>query len=268
MPTLSDAVNSRYEFAQQITREAGRLTLDYFRQAGVEVVRKSDDSPVTMADRQAEQLLRKRVSEQFPDDAIIGEEFGEQAGVSGYCWVFDPIDGTKSFITGVPLYGSMTGLLYEKTPIAGVIYLPGLDEGVYAATGAGAWTFVGDAAPTPAVVSTKKQLSEGAFLTSQFDSFQTRGASDAMRELESAAYVSRTWGDCYGYLLVATGRAEVMVDPIMSIWDAAAVLPILQEAGGSFTNWAGEATIYSEEGIGSNGHVHDEVLRATRPFAK
>lgn len=257
---MNTEITARYELAQQITREAGQLTLQYFQQPSVEVVRKSDDSPVTVADREAEQLLRQRVAEHFPNDAIIGEEFGRQEGTTGYCWVFDPIDGTKSFISGVPLYGSMTGILHNDLPVAGVVYVPGLDEGVHAALGAGAWSFVGDSAPTPAKVSTRSTLSEGAFVTSQFDTFGERGAADALRAMEEAAYISRTWGDCYGYLLVATGRAEVMIDPIMSIWDAAAVLPILQEAGGMFTDWSGNATIHTGEGVGSNGLVHAEVL--------
>lgn len=264
---MNTELQTRYELAQQITREAGRLTLEYFRK-GVEVIRKGDDSPVTVADREAEQLLRKRVSEHFPDDAIIGEEFGETAGTTGYCWVFDPIDGTKSFIAGVPLYGTMTGVLHHDEPVAGVVVIPGLNEGVYAAQGAGAWSYVGDSPPQPARVSSRGALSEGTFVTSQFDTFNQRGAATALRELEESAYISRTWGDCYGYLLVATGRVEVMIDPIMSIWDAAAIMPIMQEAGGKFTDWSGKPTIHTGEGVGSNGLVHDEVLAITRPHTR
>jgi histidinol phosphatase-like enzyme (inositol monophosphatase family) len=265
MSNPDDDIAARLQLAIAAGKEAGKLTVGYFRQR-VAAERKSDNSPVTIADREAELLLRQRISAAFPRDAIVGEEFGEQAGDSGFRWILDPIDGTKSFITGVPLYGTMVGVEIDGRAEIGVVYIAALDEGIYAARGQGAWHFVAQSPPERAHVAGRKSLSEGAFVTSQVDSFDKRGAADAYRELERSAYITRTWGDCYGYLLVATGRALVMVDPIMNVWDAAAIQPIMEEAGGTFTDWAGNATIHGGEGIGTNGEVLREVLAITSRF--
>lgn len=244
-------------------KEAGRLTLRYFQQDNFEVERKADHSPVTIADRSAEELLQSRISQAFPADGIIGEEFGRSEGTSGFTWILDPIDGTKSFISGVPLYGTLIGIEHSGRSLVGLIYMPGLDEGAYASLGGGAWHFRGEQSPVPARVS-QRALEHGLFLTSQVDSFTRRGDLDVFHRLEKSAYVTRTWGDCYGYLLVATGRAELMVDPILNVWDAAAVQPIVEEAGGTFTDWQGQPTIHAGEAIATNGLVLDEVLRITR----
>jgi histidinol-phosphatase len=239
---------------------AGKLTLEYFQVAGVDVERKGDNSPVTIADKQAEQLIRQQLGEKFPDDAILGEEFGVQAGTSEYQWIVDPIDGTKSFITGVPLYSTLIGIVRNKECLGGVIYIPALDEMVFAARGAGAWYSSRERKPTRCQVS-RRQLSEGMFVTTQLDSFGKRGASKGFELLEKSAYITRTWGDGYGYLLVATGRAEVMVDPIANPWDLAAVQPVIEEAGGKFTSWSGATTVFGGDGIGSNGLIHAQVLQ-------
>jgi len=260
--------NPRLDLAKAIAVEAGRHTLRYFQQENFVVERKSDDSPVTVADREAEQILRDRISANFPEDAILGEEFGAVDGKSGFRWILDPIDGTKSFISGVPLYGTLIGVESEKGCQIGVIYIPGLDECVYAEKGRGAWYVKDNEKPVRAKVSSRERLSDSVFVTSQVDSFQQRGAGEVYRQLEDAAYVTRTWGDCYGYLLCATGRIDVMVDPIMNVWDAAALLPIMEEAGGTFTDWQGQPTIHSGEGIATNGRTLDEVLAITRRFPK
>lgn len=260
--------SARLDLARRAGREAGQATLRYFQRPEIGFERKGDSSPVTVADREAEQLLRRAIAAAFPQDGILGEEFGSTDGTSGVRWILDPIDGTKAFISGVPLYGTMIGIEHEGRSVVGLIYVPALDEGVYAAAGQGAWYVRGTAAPVPARVSARKRLADGIFLTSQVDSFEQRGADEAFRGLQRAAYVTRTWGDCYGYLLVATGRCDVMVDPVMNVWDAAAIQPILEEAGGTFTDWSGAATIHGGEGIGTNGHLLDEVLAFTRPFAR
>lgn len=263
-----DFVAQRLAWARIIGVEAGRLTLNYFQQDNFAVERKGDNSPVTVADRAAEQLLRDRIAERFPADAVMGEEFGAREGSSGFRWILDPIDGTKSFISGVPLYGTMIGLEFGGRSWAGVVFIPGLNEGIYASVGQGAWSFRGDAPPIRARVSTRSPLSQGLFVTSQVDTFDRRGAREAFLELQRRSYVTRTWGDCYGYLLVATGRAEVMVDPILNVWDAAAVQPIIEEAGGTFTDWSGTPTIYAGDAIATNGLVRDEVLAVTSRFSK
>ena len=268
--SLAGEIAPRLELALAAAKEAGKLTLRYFQRDNFEVERKSDASPVTIADRSAEQLLRERISARFPRDGILGEEFGEPVGegqgTSGFRWILDPIDGTKSFISGVPLYGTMIGVEHEGRARAGVVFMPGLDEGAYASVGQGTWKWRGTEAPVRACVSKRTKLADGLFLTSQIDSFAQRGAAAAYDALERAALLTRTWGDCYGYLLVATGRAELMADPIMNVWDAAAVQPIIEEAGGMFTDWQGQPTIHSGEAIATNGIVHEEVLAITRLF--
>ncbi len=257
-------IKTRLELAVEAAYEAGQITLQYYRRDDLEVERKRDDSPVTIADREAEQHLRQRISAVFPEDAILGEELPERPGSSGYRWILDPIDGTKSFIHGVPLYGTLVGVEREGESVAGVILIPALDECVYGAIGLGAWYVSGGDPPHLARVSDCGQLSESCFLTSEVASFEQIGRQAVYGGLQAASRLTRTWGDCFGYLMVATGRAELMVDPIMNVWDAAALLPVVQEAGGTFTDWQGRPTIHSGQGIATNGRILDEVLAIVR----
>jgi len=261
---LTAEIAPRLALARAAGLEAGRLTLRYFQTTDYQVERKSDNSPVTIADRSAEELLRQRIAAVFPSDGVLGEELGTRDGTSGFRWILDPIDGTKSFIHGVPLYGTMVAVEHEGRAVVGMVFMPALGEGVFAGAGQGAWHFRGDGEPRPARVSTKSRLAEGLFVTSAVDTFAERGKLAAFEALQRAAWITRTWGDCYGYLLVATGRAEVMVDPVMNVWDCAAVQPIVEEAGGTFTDWQGTSTIHAGEAIATNGLVLDEVLAATR----
>jgi histidinol-phosphatase len=254
----------RLELAVEAAREAGRLTMEFFRRDDLHVERKADDSPVTVADRRAEEHLRQRIAAAFPQDAILGEEFPSRDGTSDFRWILDPIDGTKSFIHGVPLFGTLVGVEQEGRATLGVIYLPALDECLYAAVGQGAWHVVAGGPPRRAKVSSCPQLSEGLFLTSEIACFDQIGRRDVFERLHAAARLSRTWGDCFAYLMVATGRAEVAVDPIMNVWDAAPLLPILEEAGGTYTDWQGLPTIHGGQGIATNGRVLEEVLAVTR----
>ncbi|NQT18015.1 MAG: histidinol-phosphatase [Planctomycetes bacterium] len=264
MDTQASDIVRRLELAVEAAREAGKITLEFFRRPDLAVERKGDDSPVTAADRQAEEHLRERIAEAFPEDGIFGEEFPERPGTSGFRWILDPIDGTKSFIHGVPLYGTLVGVEYEKESVVGVNLIPALDECVYAAKGEGAWYVLGDEAPVRARVSDCPSLAEGLFLTSEVANFYTTGRRDVYDRLQEATRLTRTWGDCYGYLMLVTGRADLMVDPLMEVWDAAALVPILEEAGGTFTDWQGRRTIYAGEGIATNGRILDEVLAITR----
>ncbi len=257
---LRQCLEGRLACAVELAQLGGQLTMKYFQSQSMGVERKGDDSPVTIADKEAEQLIRNQLSQRFPEDAILGEEFGSQAGTTDFQWIVDPIDGTKSFISGVPIYSTLIGIVRDKECLAGVIYIPALDEIVFAARGEGAWYSKNGSEPTRCRVSSRR-LAEGLFVTTQLDSFSKRGASEAYRLLEQASYISRTWGDGYGYLLVATGRAEVMVDPIANPWDLAAVQTVVEEAGGRFTSWNGERTVFGGDGIGSNAITHDEVLR-------
>jgi histidinol phosphatase-like enzyme (inositol monophosphatase family) len=265
---VSSELAARLEVAVSAARQAGQLTLEYFRREDLVVEFKADDSPVTVADRRAEQLLRARIAAAFPGDGILGEELGELAGDSGYRWILDPIDGTKSFVCGVPLYGTLVGVEYQAQSVVGVIYMPALDECIYAARGSGAWYTRADSPPRPARVRQPDRLSDAVCLTSDVATFLQRGAIQAFLDLQNGSRVMRTWGDCYGYLLVATGRADVMIDPILNIWDAAALQPVMQEAGGVFVDWQGKSTIHTGEGLGCHGGLLEQVLQITRKFPR
>jgi histidinol phosphatase-like enzyme (inositol monophosphatase family) len=245
-------------FALDAAWQAGRVTLGHF-QTGVAVQRKADNTPLTIADQQAEQKLRQLIEQYWPDHNIIGEEYGRTQHNSPYTWVCDPIDGTKSFMCGVPLYANLVALLHDNEPILGVINFPALNEMVYAARDGGCfWN------GRPTHVSTTQKLEDAVVLCSDLDTFAQYGRAPKWQKLIDASYVQRTWGDAYGYALVATGRADVMLDPVMALWDIAPMQVILEEAGGTLTDWRGEATIHHEESIATNGHLLAEVLRVMR----
>jgi len=194
----------------------------------------------------------------------LGEELPDRPGDSGFRWILDPIDGTKSFIHGVPLYATLVAVECEGQSVLGVIRIPALDECVYAARGLGAWYLHADQPPRRAHVSQRQPLAKAMFVTSEVLSFDRTGRRAAYDRLQAAVRLARTWGDGYGYLMVATGRAEVMVDPIMALWDAAAMPVILEEAGGTFTDWRGNPSYQAGEGIATNGLLLEEVLAAVR----
>ena len=264
-PLPAAAVSERLECALAATRAAGAATLRWFTAADLAVSLKADRSPVTEADRAAEAMLRAALLGAFPDDAFLGEETGATEGTSGFEWVVDPIDGTKSFIRGVPLYATLVGCRHEGRGVLGVIAIPALDEIVYAAAGGGAWHERGGRESVRARVSARSSLADALVCTSAFTSFGDRADSAAgtaaRGRIEAACGVARTWGDGYGYLLVATGRAEVMIDPLLNPWDAAAVETVVREAGGRFTDWQGRERIDSGDGVATNGLVHEDVLR-------
>ncbi len=196
----------------------------------------------------------------------MGEEWGETEGSSEFRWILDPIDGTKSFIQGVPLFGTMVAVEQFGRGIVGVIAFPALGVTIDAATGGGTWETRADGTRVPVHVAAATQLSDGLLVTTDWEGFAERGATDAITRLEKSAWYLRTWGDCYGYYLVATGRAVGMIDARLNIWDAAALQPILEEAGGTFTDWKGNQTIDGGEGIGTNGQVHEEILAILRDY--
>lgn len=242
------------EFASELARGAGDITLKYFRK-DPETAQKADGSFVTIADREAESFLRERIRKAFPDDGVLGEEEGETVGRSGRRWILDPIDGTFAFVHGVPLYGVMIAVESEGEPIVGVVNMPALNEVVAAAVGGGCF-YNGKKAK----VSTVASLDDSLLLGTNFLNCDTPGFDAAAQALQNAAKTSRTWGDCYGYVLLATGRADVMLDPIMNIWDCAALMPIVEEAGGTFTDWYGNRTIDGGNAIATNGLLLDAVM--------
>lgn len=241
--------------AHELAWQAGKVTLRYF-QTDITTDHKADESPVTIADRETERFLRAAITSRYPHHAVLGEEDGASGdSTSPWRWILDPIDGTKAFIHGMPTYGVMIGIEYEGAPVVGVVNMPALGEIVAAGRELGCWWN-----GRPCRVSQVSALDQSLLVATSATRYEACGKQAAFERLVNATGMFRTWGDCYGYLLVATGRAEVMIDPVMSIWDAAALLPILQEAGGTFTDWKGTPTISGGEGLGTNGLVTEEVL--------
>ena len=239
------------DFAVAAARRAGRITLDWYQRQGLSVTAKSDGSPVTEADLAAERFLRAEISTTYPDDTVWGEEEGEMAGSSGRIWVIDPIDGTMAFTQGVPLFATLLALIDDRGPAVGVICLPALDECVWAGRGRGAlWN------GHPCQVSGRAGLEESYVCTSGLSYWPER----ALGRVRAAGARVRTWGDAYGYALVATGRAEAMVDPECFDWDVAPMPVIISEAGGRFSDTAGTDGWRSGSAVATNGVLHDDLL--------
>jgi histidinol phosphatase-like enzyme (inositol monophosphatase family) len=250
----SAEIRELLEFACAVAHEAGALTLRHYG-GTVDYEAKGDGSPVTIADRQAEQLIRKLVREAHPDHGVLGEELGETNPGARVRWVLDPIDATRSFMRGVPLYGVLIGIEVDGAPAVGVAHFPALQETVSAGLGVGCrWN------GTPCRVSQVSRLEDAVVLTTDVERILSCPEGSGWRRLQRRAAFSRTWGDCYGHALVATGRAEVMVDPILKPWDAGPFPTIVTEAGGRFTSLEGETTIHGGSGISTNGLLHEDVL--------
>lgn len=261
----SPELRSRLDFAVELAWRAGRVTLAYF-QTGPSTETKADGSIVTAADREAEALCRKLLEDRYPEDGIVGEELGTSRPQAARRWILDPIDGTISFARGVPLYGVLIALEEGEDAVAGVLHFPGLGETVWAARGQGCWWN-----GRPARVSPVGQLSQATLLctnaeaprprTGETDAEQTERAAMAAGydRLRARAGLVRTWGDCYGHALVATGRAEVMLDRTAALWDAAPLRPVIEEAGGVFTSWRGESTHRGGSAVSTNAALAAEV---------
>lgn len=235
-----------------VVREAGEVTLRWFRSKALDVERKGDGTPVTAADKAAERFLREQISARWPDDTILGEEEDDHHGTSGRTWVIDPIDGTKAFTHGVPLYSNLLAMSDEDGDAIAVVNLPALGETVYAGRGLGCWE-----GERRATVSDRERL-RGAYLCSSGLEPWDDAALDAVRQ---AGMVVRTWGDGYGFALVATGRAEAMVDPRTAHWDVAPMPLLLSEAGGRFSALDGSPRADAGSGVATNGRIHEELLR-------
>jgi histidinol-phosphatase len=237
---------------EEVARVAGDIALRYYKTSLV-VESKSDGSPVTIADRSAEQAARNWIEVHFPGDGILGEELGLTRPDSRRRWVLDPIDGTKTFVRGVPLWGTLVALCEGHEVLAGAAYFPPLGEMLAAARGAGCWWN-----GARCRVSSVATLRDATVLTTDERFAGDTDHLTGWRNLARQAAVSRSWGDCYGYLLVATGRAEVMVDGIVSPWDAAALMPVVEEAGGIFTDWKGTRTAFGGSAVATNQGVAAE----------
>ena len=240
------------EAVSEVARVAGSIAMKHYR-TGVAVDLKADGSPVTIADRDAERGARDWIARRFPKDGIVGEELETVNEGAGRRWIIDPIDGTRSFVRGVPLWGTLVAVCEGADVIAGAAFYPAVDELIAAVIGEGCWWN-----GARARVSSVERISDSLVMTTEgfMSSASRRAGWDRMA---STAAMSRGWGDCYGYLLVATGRAEVMVDPIVNEWDVAALLPCITEAGGVFTSWDGGVTAFGGSAIATNGAVAAEA---------
>jgi histidinol-phosphatase len=239
------------DLAVGLARAAGDRTLRWFRADDLEVERKADGTPVTAADRDAERFLREELAAACPGDGVLGEEESPLASSSGRRWIIDPIDGTKAFTCGVPLYSTLLALEDAHGVAVGVVHLPALGETVWAGRGLGCWTDRG-----PARVQGAPTLDGAYVMSSSFDSWRPEWVAT----VAGAGAILRTWGDGYGYALVATGRVAAMVDPIVEPYDVGPMPVLLAEAGGRFTDLSGAPTIEGGSGLGTNGLVHDELL--------
>jgi histidinol phosphatase-like enzyme (inositol monophosphatase family) len=231
----------------EVARLTGKVALSHFR-TRLDVETKQDGSPVTIADRTAEEAAREWIAARFPDDAILGEEFGS-VGDQGRerRWLIDPIDGTKTFVRGVPLWGTLIGVLSGETVLAGAVFCPAADEIVVAALGEGCWWN-----DSRCRVSGETEIARSTLLSTDVRFVGHPDRASRWSSLASEAAVARTWGDCYGYVLVATGRAELMVDNLMSPWDSAALIPVVREAGGEFSDWEGRVTPFGSGAMATN----------------
>ncbi len=244
--------------AVDLGRQAGALTLQWFRDPALKIDKKGDGSPVTAADRAAETFLRDELARRCPGDAVIGEEFDDTTGTTGRTWTIDPIDGTYPFTKGVPLYSSLLAMSDEHGPAIGVITIPALDEQVSAGRGLGA-RLNGQTCR----VSETDSLAGACVTTSAY----TWWPNEAVAKLHRQGPMMQAWGDGYGFLMVATGRADAMIDFGLNPWDIAPMLVIIDEAGGRLTGTNGEPRAESGNVIASNGRFHDSLVDvfATEP---
>lgn len=248
-------------FIAELAERSGNFIRPYFAQADLVVETKADDSPVTAADRGAEKLLREAIAQRFPTHGVIGEEFGSENPNADFVWVLDPIDGTKSFAAACPLFGTLIALLHQGQPALGAIHLPVLQQ-----------LFIGDNFSStlngkPVRTRATKRLAEATLLTSDSLNLAKYQHGPACDRVVSQAKLYRTWGDCYGYTLVAGGWADVMLDPIMNPWDIAALVPVIRGAGGVITDWTGKDPVHADSTVAAaTPELHAQVIAELNSF--
>ena len=246
-------------FIRQLAYDAGKVTLEYFNK-GIQHDMKADATPVTIADRSAEEFIRREIEKTYPAHAIVGEEYGEKAGEGNpFRWIIDPIDGTKSFIKGVPFYSVLIGLEIEGVARVGAACFPALDEVLYAADGLGAWCN-----DRRVHVSDVDDMKKAVFTFTSWSGFRTKKRLDIFENLHRDCFIGRGWGDAYGVYLVATGRTEIHVEPVVALWDVAPFPPIFREAGGYFGSWSGEEGHTHGEALATNAALKPRVLELIR----
>ncbi len=253
---MNVSTSALVQAAADVATRMGTTALRRYR-IGIAARAKEDGTPVTDADLDAEGAARRWIESHFPGDAIVGEEYGGAPSATGRSWYIDPIDGTKTFMRGVPLWGSMAAVVENGVVLAGAVRYPALGEIIAAGRGLGA-----HANGVRCHVSEVARIEDALLLTTNARSGDDAIPRERWRSLADRAALVRTWGDCYGYLLVASGRAEVMYDPKLDPWDAAAVEVIVEEAGGRFTDVKGEPGILGGSGLATNAVLADPVRAA------
>jgi myo-inositol-1(or 4)-monophosphatase len=251
-------MNDWVAFSNRLADASAQVIRPYFR-SHLSVDLKADESPVTIADQHSEEAMREMIMKEFPDHGILGEEFGRYNPEAEYQWILDPIDGTKTFITGCVLFGTLIALLKNGQPIIGVINLPAVGDRLIGVDGE---TRLNGEKVT---VRPCSRIEEATLLASDpWQPYQNHDGA-AFESLARRVQMYRTWGDCYGYYLVATGFADIMVDAVMQIWDVAPLVPILEGAGGRITDWHGNSAIGGQGAVATGGALHDEVIRLLNP---
>jgi myo-inositol-1(or 4)-monophosphatase len=245
-------------FARYLATLSATVIKPYFR-AGIEIEWKSDLSPVTVADREAEEVMRAAILREFPDHGVLGEEFGHDNPDAAYQWVLDPIDGTKSFISGSYLFGTLIALVIDGRPRVGVINHPIFDD-LLLGDGSHAW--LND---RPVHVRPCAHIEDAVMLNTSHWNVYNHQNGPAFSDLTQRVQRYRSWGDCHGYYLVATGGADIMADPIMNPWDLMALIPIIEGAGGRITDWKGGDPITGRGAVATCGLIHDEVIALLNP---
>jgi myo-inositol-1(or 4)-monophosphatase len=251
-------MNEFIEFSKELAIASGVIIRKYFR-TELLVDPKVDNTPVTIADREAELIMRRMIRDRFPGHGILGEEFETINPDADFQWILDPIDGTKNFLSGTCLFGTLITLMNKGKPIIGVINNPILDQFLI---GNGNSTWLNG---EQVCVRDCESLSDAILLTTSHWSISRYRNGNAFEELSRKVKMYRTWGDCYGYYLIATGYADIMIDPAMHIWDVAPLIPIIEGAGGRLTDYYGNDPLDGEGSIASAGKLHDEVIRLLNP---
>ena len=242
-------------FAVELAEAAGRIIRPLFGDPNLKVDTKSDETPVTAADRDAELRIREMIRARYPDHGIRGEEFGTENSDAAYTWIIDPIDGTKSFITGCPLFGTLVALVHRGQPVVGLIHQPIINQ---VCLGNGNDTTLNG---KPVRVRETDTLAAATLLLTDFVGVGDHQDRTGYDRLVSKVALARTWGDCYGYLLVASGFADIMLDPTLKDWDILALIPVIRGAGGIITDWQGQDPVKGTSIVAASPGLHAEVIR-------
>ncbi|WP_292991453.1 histidinol-phosphatase [Mycobacterium sp.] len=247
--------------ALDLADQADAVTLARFGAVDLRVDTKPDLTPVSDADHAVETGLRETLARLRPDDSVLGEEFGGSTSVAGRQWVIDPIDGTKNFVRGVPVWASLIALLEDGVPRVGVVSAPALQRRWWAATGAGAFVAVGGAAPRRLSVSSVAQLDSASLSFSSLSGWTQLGLRDRFLELTDEVWRVRAFGDFLSYCFVAEGAVDIAAEPEVSLWDLAPLDVLVREAGGTFTSLDGTEGPHGGNSVATNGLLHEQVLR-------